>query len=98
MDHDRRQTDVRFDNIDQGIRGINLKLEGLIRLETRHENSVKRIESHAERLMSHDKRLQHVEQVIHTNSKAVTFFERVGWFLFTLAAGSIIYSLREYLS
>lgn len=97
MQEERRRSDIRLENIEAGLSAVLTKLEGLIRLEERHDNTVRRIEAHQRKINAHESRVQSLEHNMNTNSQAVETTKRLGWLCISLVLAAVVYGIKDIL-
>ena len=95
VEQERRRSDMRLENIELGLAAVLTKLEGLIRLEERHDNSVRRIDSHQKKISSHENRVQSLEHNMNSNTQAVETTKRLGWLCISLVLAAVVYGIKD---
>lgn len=95
MEGDRRRSDARLENIELGLAAVLTKLEGLIRLEERHDNSVRRIEAHQKKISAHENRVQNLEHIMSTNTQNIEATRRFGWLCMSLVLAAVVYGVKD---
>ena len=97
MQEERRRSDVRLENIETGLAAVLIKLEGLIRLEERHNNTVKWIETQQKKINAHETRVQNLEHNVSTNTQSVEATKRLAWLCISVVLAAAVYGIKDLL-
>lgn len=84
----------RLDRIETILERLTEKLDELVKLEARHDNTVYRVQRCEDRVDKMEEKMEGIQDQVRTNSMITGATERLGWIVVTAVVGVVAWFFK----